>query len=57
MYERRIEIRWADLDASRHVNNAVYLTYLQEARDAWLGGTLGDPDQIWNWVLVHVEID
>ena len=26
------QIRWADLDAFRHVNNAAYLVYMQEAR-------------------------
>jgi acyl-CoA thioester hydrolase len=56
-HEKRIEIRWKDLDVYGHVNNAVYLTYLEEARDEWLGGSLGDPDEAWNWVLVHVEID
>jgi acyl-CoA thioester hydrolase len=55
--EKRIEIRWADLDVYGHVNNAIYLTYLEEVRDEWLGGTLGDPDQVWNWVLARVEID
>jgi acyl-CoA thioester hydrolase len=57
VHEKRIEIRWNDLDVYGHVNNAIYLTYLEEVRDEWLGGTLGDPDQVWNWVLVHVEID
>jgi acyl-CoA thioester hydrolase len=56
-HEKRIEIRWNDLDVYGHVNNAIYLTYLEEARDEWLGGSLGDPSQVWNWVLVHVEID
>jgi len=57
VHEKRIEIRWNDLDVYGHVNNAIYLTYLEETRDEWLGASLGDPDQIWNWVLVHVEID
>jgi acyl-CoA thioester hydrolase len=57
VHEKRIEIRWNDLDVYGHVNNAIYLTYLEEVRDEWLGTSLGDPDQIWNWVLVHVEID
>ena len=34
MLEKRIEIRWRDVDAYGHVNNAVYLNYLEEARDA-----------------------
>jgi acyl-CoA thioester hydrolase len=32
-HEKRIEIRWRDMDNFGHVNNAVYLTYLEEARD------------------------
>jgi acyl-CoA thioester hydrolase len=28
----KIKVRFADLDAMRHVNNAAYLTYLEEAR-------------------------
>ena len=39
--ERRVEIRWSDLDSSRHVNNAVYLSYLEEVRTAWLEQALG----------------
>ena len=57
VHEKRIEIRWSALDVYGHVNNAIYLTYLEEARDEWLGGSLCDPGQVWNWVLVHVEID
>jgi acyl-CoA thioester hydrolase len=57
VHEKRIEIRWNDLDVYGHVNNAIYLTYLEEVRDEWLGASLGDPAEVWNWVLVHVEID
>lgn len=28
-------VRWRDLDAFEHVNNATYLTYLEEARLHW----------------------
>ena len=56
-HEKRIEIRWRDLDAFGHVNHIVFLTYLEESRDEWLGGALGDADEVWDWVLVHVEID
>lgn len=31
-----ISVRWRDLDAFNHVNNATYLTYLEEARLQWL---------------------
>ena len=36
VHEERIAIRWRDVDNYGHVNNAVYLTYLEEARDAWV---------------------
>ena len=32
-HEKQIEIRWRDLDGLRHVNNAVYATYLEIGRD------------------------
>ena len=32
----RIQLRWADLDANRHVNNAAYFTYMEQARIDWL---------------------
>ncbi|MFO7740994.1 MAG: thioesterase family protein [Anaerolineae bacterium] len=31
-----IDIRWRDLDALNHVNNAVYFTYLEQARVRYL---------------------
>lgn len=30
-----LELRWSDLDAFDHVNNARYLTFLEEARIRW----------------------
>lgn len=57
MYERRIGIRWRDMDAYGHVNNAVYLTYLEECRDAWAQSVLGGVSDTWDFVLAHVGID
>jgi len=57
MFEKRIEIRWRDLDSSRHVNNAVYLTYLEEARTGWLAQQLGGESDLYGFVLVRVAID
>jgi acyl-CoA thioester hydrolase len=57
VHEKRIEIRWRDLDAYNHVNNAVYLTYLEEARDEWLERALGANDAAWGYVLARVAID
>jgi acyl-CoA thioester hydrolase len=31
-----MEVRWRDLDALEHVNNAVYFTYLEQARVHYL---------------------
>jgi acyl-CoA thioester hydrolase len=55
--QRRIEIRWRDMDAYGHVNNAVYLNYLEEARDAWVQRTLGSVADTWDFVLARVAID
>jgi acyl-CoA thioester hydrolase len=57
VFEKRIEIRWADLDAFRHVNNAVYLTYLEEARDGWLATMVPEGRSTWDYVLARVAID
>ncbi len=56
-YEKRIEVRWRDVDALRHVNNAVYATYLEECRDGWLERALGDDGAMWDYVLARVAID
>ncbi len=42
-------VRWDDLDAMAHVNNAKYLTYAQEARFAMLGS--------FNMVVARAEVD
>lgn len=34
-FNHTIETRWADFDSNRHVNNAVYLTYLEALRDRY----------------------
>jgi len=45
--------RWGDLDAQGHVNNAVYLDHLQDARVAFLhAGAPGLPDMLRTGVLV-----
>ena len=56
-YEKRIEVRWRDVDALRHVNNAVFATYLEECRDGWLEQALGEDGALWDYVLARVAID
>jgi len=34
--ETRLSVRWGDMDALGHVNNAVYFTYIEQARADWL---------------------
>jgi len=36
LYSKNYIIRWDDMDAFCHVNNATYFTYLQECRFDWL---------------------
>lgn len=59
LHEELIHTRWGDMDAMDHVNNAVYFTYFEQARVAWLdslreSGSMSktDPD---GPVLVHVS--
>jgi acyl-CoA thioester hydrolase len=56
--EKRIEIRWRDLDAYAHVNQAVYQTYVEETLDHWLRGVFGiSPGDVWDYVAARVAID
>ncbi len=56
-HEKQIEIRWRDVDAYRHVNNAVYSTYLEECRDELVEAALEDVGDPWDYVLARVAID
>jgi len=49
-YVRRERVRFRDCDLMGHVNNAVYSTYLEEARIEVLGG-------LTDFILARVEID
>ncbi len=55
MKQVTIGVRWADMDAYQHVNNAVYLNYLEEARDTVMVDLFG-PEAL-DFVLAHVDID
>ena len=56
-HEKAVEIRWSDVDAYQHVNNAVYATYLEECRDEWVERALGEAGDSWDLVLARVAID
>jgi acyl-CoA thioester hydrolase len=57
MHERRVEIRWSDLDAYAHVYHPVYLSYLEAARDQWLDRVLELGGRVWDYVVARVAID
>jgi acyl-CoA thioester hydrolase len=54
MFERVVDVRWRDTDALAHVNHAVFLTYLEEARDAFYARVVGS-DPI--YVVVRLEVN
>src|SRR5215203_4793716 len=49
-FVHRDQVRFRDCDAMGHVNNAVYSTYLEEARIGVLGG-------LSEFILARMEID
>jgi acyl-CoA thioester hydrolase len=50
-----VTVRWRDIDALGHVNNAVFLTYLETGRDRFFHDLVGDT--FLDLVLVRLEID
>jgi acyl-CoA thioester hydrolase len=57
-FEHEIEVRFRDCDPMGHVNNAVYLTYLEAARFAWWRNTFGAAGlKDHGFIVARVEID
>ena len=53
-----VEVRFRDCDAMGHVNNAVYLTYLEIARFAyWKAAEIGRLEGDISYIIARVEID
>ena len=47
VFELQMDVRWGDMDAFNHVNNASHLRYIEEARVLWFKGISpdwGNPD-------------
>ncbi len=44
VHEMRMPIRWGDMDAMGHVNNAVYFSYLETVRIDWMRSIGCQPD-------------
>ena len=55
----KLKVRFADLDAMGHVNNATYLSYLEEARIAYYKAVAGIPKNGLDFgaVVAKVEIN
>ena len=50
-YKTKISVRFADIDAFGHVNNAVYLTYFEIARSSYWIDVIK-----WDWELMGIII-
>jgi acyl-CoA thioester hydrolase len=55
--ETVVALRWRDMDAFGHVNHVVYLTYLEEARDAAIARILRETPGDGGYVVARVAID
>jgi len=55
LFVHRETVRFRDLDGMGHVNNAVYSTYLEQARLAWFGEDEEMP--LRDVILARTEID
>lgn len=56
-YSQTLEVRYNDLDTMKHVNNAIYLTYIEQARSGYLATSCQ-----WDWhtlgmVLAKTDIN
>lgn len=53
-----VDVRFNDLDAMGHVNNAIYLSYIEQGRVAYWRQLTGSDDLSgFNYILARVEID
>jgi acyl-CoA thioester hydrolase len=55
--ETVVALRWRDMDAYGHVNHVVYLTYLEEARDAAIARILRETSGESGYVVARIAID
>jgi acyl-CoA thioester hydrolase len=55
--ETVVPLRWSDMDAYGHVNHVVFLTYLEEARDAAISRILRHTPGESGYVVARVAID
>jgi acyl-CoA thioester hydrolase len=57
-FEHEVEVRFCDCDPLGHVNNAVYLAYLEAARFSWWRHVFGpDGFTVHGFIVARIEID
>ncbi|MFC7131780.1 MULTISPECIES: acyl-CoA thioesterase [Salinibaculum] len=56
-YEVSLTVRFRDIDAMGHVNNAVYATYLEQARVQFIEDVIGEPLMETGAVVADLHID
>lgn len=56
-FETIVAVRFRDVDTMGHVNNAVYATFLEEARAAYFREVLGERLDLVDTVLVSLQIE
>jgi len=56
-YEVEMPVRFRDIDAIGHVNNAVYATYLEQARIEYIEDVLGTVVTDADVVIANLELD
>lgn len=58
LFSTNIEVRFRDLDAMGHVNNAVYFTYFEESRKYFSKKVLGVSDiSDFKFIMAHIQCD
>lgn len=56
-FKMNLEIRWSDMDEMKHVNNAVYLTYIEQARILFFHNVLQIDWEQDGFILANANID
>jgi acyl-CoA thioester hydrolase len=56
-FTETVDVRYQDHDTMGHVNNAIYVTYMEEARFAYLTEGVGIPPMELNMVVANLSVD
>ncbi|MFB6283913.1 MAG: acyl-CoA thioesterase [Halobacteria archaeon] len=56
-YRVEIDVRFRDLDYMKHVNNAVYATYLEHARANYFVDVMGESIESLDFMVATLELD